>query len=86
MPPPLLMYRRFFSFATEFTASATDEVGTSMMTSTPSRSYHCRAMAAPTSGLFWWSAAMTCTSKAVLLNWRTACCAHTTEPWPVASR
>jgi hypothetical protein len=37
-------------------ASATEEVGTSVITSTPSRSYHCRAMFDPTSGLFWWSA------------------------------
>ena len=29
----------------------TDDVGTSTITSTPSRSYHCRAMFEPTSGL-----------------------------------
>src|SRR5512134_2955223 len=38
------------------TASATAEFGTSAITSTLSDSYHCRAMLAPTSALFWWSA------------------------------
>src|SRR2546422_3107598 len=38
------------------TASATPELGTSTMTSTLSVSYHWRAIAEPTSGLFWWSA------------------------------
>src|SRR5882724_5249591 len=37
-------------------ASAIEEVGTSTMTSTPSTSYHWRAMLEPTSGLFKWSA------------------------------
>src|SRR5215510_15444268 len=40
------------------TARATPELGTSTITSTLSTSYHCRAMAEPTSGLFWWSAEM----------------------------
>src|SRR5262249_17957621 len=40
-----------FSRVTWLIASATDEVGTSTMTSTPSTSYHCRAMLEPTSGL-----------------------------------
>ena len=53
----------FFSFTTPFTASATEEVGTSTITSTPSRSNHCRAMLEPTSGLFWWSAAITSTER-----------------------
>jgi hypothetical protein len=38
------------------TASATPEFGTSTITSTLSVSYHCRAIAEPTSALFWWSA------------------------------
>src|SRR6478752_4026787 len=46
------------SRATSCTASATLEVGTSTIASTPSLSYHWRAMAPPTSGLFWWSALM----------------------------
>ena len=41
-----------FSFATCATASATDEVGTSMVASMP-WSYHWRAIEAATSGLFW---------------------------------
>ena len=39
--------------STVLMASATLLVGTSMMTSTPSRSIHCRAMLEPTSGRFW---------------------------------
>src|SRR5262249_58770828 len=46
------------SFVIWFTASATAEFGTSTITSTLSDSYHCRAMLAPTSALFWWSAKM----------------------------
>ena len=49
----------FFSFTTPATARATEEVGTSTITSTPSTSIHCRAMVEPTSGLFWWSAKTT---------------------------
>ena len=44
------------SFVIWFTASATPELGVSTMTSTLSTSYHWRATAEPTSGLFWWSA------------------------------
>src|SRR5215831_19497888 len=43
------------------TASATPEFGTSTITSTLSVSYHWRAIAEPTSGLFWWSAEMSST-------------------------
>jgi hypothetical protein len=43
----------FFSFDQRRHASATEEVGTSTIVSTPSRSIHWRAMFAPTSGLFW---------------------------------
>src|SRR6185295_3586662 len=45
-----------FSFVIWLTARATPELGTSTITSTLSVSYHWRAMAEPTSGLFWWSA------------------------------
>ena len=45
-----------FSFATCATASATDDVGTSIIASTPCVD-HCRAMEEATSGLFWWSGA-----------------------------
>src|SRR3954466_8603459 len=51
----------FFSRVTWLTASATDEVGTSTITSTLSTSYHWRAIDEPTSGLFWWSAEITST-------------------------
>ena len=51
----------FFSRVTWLMARATDEVGTSTITSTLSTSYHCRAMLEPTSGLFWWSAEITST-------------------------
>src|SRR6185503_13284157 len=44
------------SFVIWFTANATPEFGTSTITSTLSVSYHWRAIAEPTSGLFWWSA------------------------------
>src|SRR5918997_3756108 len=53
---PELMKILFFSRVTWLTASATEEVGTSRITSTPSVSYHWRATLEPTSGLFWWSA------------------------------
>ena len=42
----------FFSRAIWLTASTTEEVGTSTMTSTLSASNHCRAICEPTSGLF----------------------------------
>src|SRR5678815_3324674 len=44
------------SFVIWLTASATPEFGTSTITSTLSVSYHWRAIAEPTSALFWWSA------------------------------
>ena len=56
VPPVELTITLFFSLVTSLTARATDEVGTSRIMSTPSESYHLRAMLEPTSGLFWWSA------------------------------
>ena len=50
---------RSFSLTISLTASATDEVGTSTITSTSSTSIHWRTMLEPTSGLFWWSAEST---------------------------
>src|SRR5436305_11142671 len=75
----------FFSRVTWLMASTTDEVGTSTITSTLSTSYHWRAMLAPISGLFWWSAA-----RISILSWHllaaqkssTALRAAHTEPWP----
>jgi hypothetical protein len=52
-PAPEPMTALFFSCATAITASATAEFGKSMMTSTWSESNHWRAIAEPTSGLFW---------------------------------
>ena len=46
----------FFSRAMPCTASATAELVRSAMAVTPSRSNHSRALAAPTSALFWLSA------------------------------
>ena len=53
---PVGMNTLSFSCATLAMAKATDEVGTSTMASTPSSSNQRRAIAEPTSGLFWWSA------------------------------
>jgi hypothetical protein len=53
---PELSITLFFSLVIWLTASATDEVGTSTITSTLSVSNHLRAMLEPMSGLFWWSA------------------------------
>src|SRR5712692_4410677 len=69
------------------TASATPELGTSTIRSTLSTSYHCRAMAEPTSALFWWSAATTSTFMplAAAPKSSTAIRAATTEPGPARS-
>jgi hypothetical protein len=76
----------FFSRAIWLTASPTEEVGTSMIRSTP-WSYHCRAMFAPTSGRFWWSASATSTVKPWLApNSATASRTAATEVGPVLSR
>ena len=77
----------FFSRVIWLTASATDEVGTSTITSTPSWSYHWRAMFEPTSGLFWWSAEMISTLMplSAALKSSTAMRAATTEPSPERS-
>jgi hypothetical protein len=53
VPAPEPIAALFFSVTTLSTASATAEFGRSMMTSTPSVSIQRRAMALPTSGLFW---------------------------------
>ncbi len=56
MAAPVVMVIFFFSLDRPWTASATEEVVSSMIASTLSRSYHCRAMPEAMSGLFWWSA------------------------------
>src|SRR5512147_844099 len=56
VPGPTARNALPFSFVMPLTASATPELGVSTITSTLSASYHCRAIALPTSGLFWWSA------------------------------
>jgi hypothetical protein len=70
-----------------FTASATPEFGTSTITSTLSTSYHWRATAEPTSGLFWWSAERISTFMPFFAAPKssTARRAATTEPVPVRS-
>src|SRR5690242_7172299 len=55
-PGPDARKTLFLSLVICDTASATPELGTSTMTSTPSASYQRRAIDEPTSGLFWWSA------------------------------
>src|SRR5918996_1289095 len=57
------------------------------MTSTLSTSNHCRAIAEPTSGLFWWSATTISTFMPFLAGPKssTAMRAATTEPRPAAS-
>src|SRR6266478_1152508 len=69
------------------TASATPELGTSTIMSTLSASYHCRAMAEPTSALFWWSAETISTFMplAAAPKSSTAMRAATTEPGPARS-
>ena len=57
-----------------------------MITSTPSRSYHSRAMQAPRSGLFWWSALMTSTVKPLEPNSSPPCFTAATEVGPPVSR
>src|SRR3954462_7069578 len=75
-----------FSRATCATARATDDVGTSAATSTP-LSNHCRAIAAATSGLFWWSALMTSTSQSSCdFISSTASCVAASDVGPVLSR
>ena len=76
-----------FSLVIWFTASATDEVGTSTITSTLSTSYHWRAMLEPTSGLFWWSAETTSTFMPFFAAPKssTAMRAAATEPGPARS-
>ena len=77
----------FFSRVIWFTASATDEVGTSTIASTLSVSNHWRAMLAPTSGLFWWSAETISTfiPLPAAPKSSTAICAASTEPGPAMS-
>ena len=77
----------FFSRTTSLTARATDEVGTSTMTSTPSRSIHWRTMLEPTSGLFWWSAETTSMGAPATLPPKSSAAirAATAEPGPVMS-
>src|SRR5712691_9549098 len=68
-------------------ARAIDEVGTSMIMSTLSTSYHWRAILDPTSGLFRWSAEMISTFMPLLagLKSSTAIRAAATDPEPVIS-
>ena len=84
---PELRKTLFLSLVIWLMASATDEVGTSVITSTPSVSYHWRAMFEPTSGLFWWSAEMISTLMPLSLALKSSAAmrAATTEPSPEMS-
>src|SRR5258706_4533260 len=75
------------SFVIWLMASATDEVGTSTITSTPSASYHLLAIWEPTSGLFWWSANTTSTLSpfSFALKSSTAIFAASVDPDPAMS-
>src|SRR5262249_38040173 len=75
----------FFSRATPVTASATDDVGTSIMRSTPSRSYHWRAIVTARSGLFWGAALITSTFSPLPATPKasSACLQHATEVGPL---
>src|SRR5438270_2835687 len=64
-PAEALRLTLLYCFVISATASATAEFGTSMIASTLSTWYHCRAMLEPISGLFWWSAEMTVTFSAL---------------------
>ena len=70
--------------ATVLTARATEEVGTSKMASTFCCSNQARAMLAPMSGLFWWSAETNSTVSAMPESC-TAMRAAITEPVPAKS-
>ncbi|MNL51985.1 hypothetical protein D3C87_1751250 [compost metagenome] len=76
-----------FSRVISLTARAAEEVGTSTITSTPSSSYHWRAMVEATSGLFWWSAEMTSTLMPLAAASKSSMAmrAATTEPSPERS-
>ena len=56
---PTTMSIFFFSLDSSCIASATDEVVSSVIMSTPSTSYQRRAIEVARSGLFWWSAETT---------------------------
>ena len=87
MAPVETISTLFFSRVTWFTASTTEDVGTSTITSTLSTSYHWRAMPDPTSGLFWWSATRISTFIPFLAAPKssTAMRAASTEPGPARS-
>jgi hypothetical protein len=86
-PGPDIRKTLSFSWVIFCTARAIDEVGTSTMVSTFSVSYQLRAMLEPTSGLFWWSAAITSIGLPLTLPPKSAAAisAAITEPLPVAS-
>src|SRR4029078_6807633 len=84
---PDTMNSLFLAAATELTARATPEFGTSMIMSTLSTSNHWLAMVVPTSGLFWWSALTSSPFTSLLLAVKSAIAilAAATEPGPPIS-
>src|ERR1044071_3334526 len=87
VPAPDTRNTLFLVLVTSLTASATDEVGTSTMASTPLVSNHSRARLEPMSGLFWWSAAITSIVMPATLPPKssTAIRAASSEPLPARS-
>src|ERR1700709_1248173 len=87
-PDPVTISILFLDSATLETASATPELMTSVIRSTPPVSYHWRAIPEAMSGLFWWSAdtsstlngGLACSTKS-----STAICAGVRAPAPARS-
>src|SRR4051794_23183371 len=87
-PPAVTMQTRSFSAEMAEQARATAELVRSATMSTPSLSYQPRRIPTPTSGLFWWSAAITSTFMLGLaaMNSAAACFAQATPFGPLMSR
>jgi hypothetical protein len=87
-PPAVTMQTRSFCAEMAEQASATAELVRLITMSTPSLSYQPRRMPTPTSGLFWWSAAITSTLMFGLaaINSLAACFAQATPFGPLMSR
>ena len=85
-PGPEIKTILLSGFAISTTANPTAEFVRSAITSTRSISNHCRAIAAPMSGLFWWSAAIISMRfpSIVQSNSSEAMRAASTEPGPDA--
>ena len=87
MAAPVVMVIFSFSRDRPWTASATEEVVSSTIVSTPSASYHSRAREDAMSALFWWSAETTSIGAPATVPPKssTAISAAATEPVPPKS-